>query len=125
MASKGGEIITAEWGDMLHLEFCSLAGFRMRNTLRQVYAHQECLWARVFSFRKLRRGFDGGAEILQAQIQSGFEIDPGFPSEKRFGFGDVGLALRGIVLRQGMEDDLTARSGYTFDGAGAIENCPF
>ena len=55
--------------------------------------------------------FDRSPEVIQAQLQACLEVDLWFPIEESPCLGDVGLALRGVILRQRMEDNLAARGG--------------
>jgi hypothetical protein len=48
---------------------------------------------------------DGFLEIVQRKLQAFLQLDLRFPAEELAGFGDVGLALPGIVLRQGFVGD--------------------
>lgn len=44
-------------------------------------------------------------EIIQRQAQAFFQLDLRLPAQQRAGFGDVGLALFGVVLGEGFVGD--------------------
>ena len=50
-------------------------------------------------------GGEFGGEVGDGFCQAVFEGDFGFPAEEFAGAGDVGLALFGVVLGKGFEDD--------------------
>jgi hypothetical protein len=78
--------------------------------------------------KQIPTGFDladAGLEVIERFFEALTEGDPGLPAEEGSGFGDVGAAAGGVVLREWLEDDLGAGAGDGKNLASALEDSPF
>src|SRR6476659_7345108 len=70
----------------------------------------------------LTRGWSGTSEPCRGVAQPFVQRHARLPPEHPLGQGDVGLALRGVVDRQWLVDDLRRRTGYLEHLLRQLEN---